>query len=319
MIGEERIEAARVPGRIVEMVERALLGRRGAVELAVCAFVAGGHLLIEDVPGVGKTTLARALARATGGGFRRIQFTSDLLPADIVGVSVWEPGEARFRFEPGPIFGNTVLADEINRAPPKTQSALLEAMSEKRISVDGQPRDLPFPFMVIATQNLQEQHGTYPLPESQLDRFAMRITMGYPDGEAERRVVSRPSLDDPVELVEPAVDAGSISDMFAAVDRVGVDDSVLDYLMGLVSRTRREDTLSLGVSPRGGMTLHRAARAMALLRGRDYVLVDDVKELAVPVLAHRVVPSGATGDGFWTREMAERAVRQVLDTLEIPL
>lgn len=307
------------PARFVEMIERALLGRRKTVELATCAFIAGGHLLIEDVPGVGKTTLARAIARASGGEFRRIQFTSDLLPADITGVSVWNPVEGEFRFKSGPVFGNLVLADEINRSPPKTQSALLEAMSEGQVSVDGEPRSLAQPFMVIATQNLQEHHGTYPLPESQLDRFMLRITMGYPDPDAERLVVSRTGLSDPVEALDPVVSPALAAEMAAAVDRVRVDESVLDYLMDLIVRTRQSDLLSLGVGPRGGMALHRASRALALLRGRDYVLVDDIKELAEPVLAHRLIPAGGAGDSAWDRELAVRAIREILGSVEIPL
>jgi MoxR-like ATPase len=307
------------PIRVVEMIERALLGRRKPVELATCAFIAGGHLLIEDVPGVGKTTLARALARASGGEFRRVQFTSDLLPADITGVSVWNPSVAEFEFKPGPVFGNLVLADEINRSPPKTQSALLEAMSEGQVSVDGEPRDLPRPFMVIATQNLQEHHGTYPLPESPLDRFMMRIPMGYPDTDAERRVVSRVGLDDPVDQLEPVVSPAVAAEVTAAVDGVRVDETVLDYLMDLIARTRQSDLLSLGVGPRGGMALHRASRALALLKDRDYVLIDDVKELAEPVLAHRVIPAGGAGDSAWDRELSVRAIREIVGAVEIPL
>jgi MoxR-like ATPase len=313
----EREEA--VPRRMVEMVERALLGHREVVELASCAFIAGGHLLIEDVPGVGKTTLARALARASGGEFRRVQFTSDLLPADITGVSVWNPREAEFSFKPGPVFGNVVLADEINRAPPKTQSALLEAMSERQVSVDGTARELPVPFAVIATQNIQEHHGTYPLPESQLDRFMVRLSIGYPDAAAERRVVSRPGLEDPVEGLEPVIGPEDFTGLERAVDAVSVEDAVLDYLMDIVERTRAADTLSLGVGPRGGMALHRAARSLALLRGRDYCLVDDVKQLAEAVLAHRVVPSGSAGDGIWSRRQAVRAIREIVGSVEIPL
>jgi MoxR-like ATPase len=217
------------------------------------------------------------------------------------------------------VFGNLVLADEINRSPPKTQSALLEAMSEGQVSVDGEPRSLPQPFMVIATQNLLEHHGTYPLPESQLDRFMMRITMGYPEADAERRVVSRAGLDDPVDQLAPVLSPALAAEVTAAVDEVRVDDTVLDYLMDLVARTRASDMLSLGVGPRGGMALHRASRALALLKGRDYVLIDDVKALAEPVLAHRVIPVGGAGDSAWDRELAERAIREIIGAVEIPL
>ncbi len=308
-----------IPGRLVQMIGRAVLGRKEAIELAACSFIAGGHLLIEDVPGVGKTTLARALARASGGEFRRVQFTSDLMPADITGVSVWNPSKSEFVFKPGPVFGNVVLSDEINRAPPKTQSALLEAMSERQVSVDGRPLPLPDPFMVVATQNLQEQHGTYPLPESQLDRFMMRINMGYPDRDAERLVVSRQTLDDPVDLVEPVISERTMPDLVALVDGVKMDDTVLDYLMELVARTRTTDLLAMGVGPRGGMDLHRAGRAMATLKGRDYCIIDDIKSLATSVLTHRVIPSGATGDSVQDRETAARAIAEIVDSLEIPL
>ncbi|MDD5307151.1 MAG: AAA family ATPase [Deltaproteobacteria bacterium] len=307
------------PRRMVEMIERALVGQRRPVELAVTAFLAGGHLLIEDVPGVGKTTLARALARASGGVFRRVQFTSDLLPSDITGVSIFDSGASEFRFRPGPVFGNVVLADEINRATPKTQSALLEAMAEGQVSVDGATRPLPTPFMVIATQNVEERHGTYPLPESQLDRFLMRISMGYPEADAERAVVSRPGRDDPVERVEAVLDPAGAACLFAAVDAVRVDPAVLDYVMTLVGRTRSSDLIDLGVGPRGGMALHRAARAMAVLRGRDYCLTDDVKALAVPVLAHRVVPAGSSWDSGADRELAIRALTDIAASVEIPL
>jgi MoxR-like ATPase len=311
--------AIQVANRLLEMIERALLGQRRSVELASCAFLAGGHLLIEDVPGVGKTTLARALAKASGGAFTRIQFTSDLLPADITGVSVWDSNASEFKFKPGPIFGNVVLADEINRSTPKTQSALLEAMSEGSVSVDGTPKKLPMPFTVIATQNDQEHHGAYPLPESQLDRFLLRISMGYPNQDAEKKVVSRSSLSDPVDIVEPVISPDSASDLSRAVDPVHVDEAILDYLMELIKRTRNSELLELGVGPRGGMALHRAARAYALIKGRDFCLVDDIKELAIPALAHRLIPNGASWNGGGNRQAAISAVQEILSRVEIPM
>ena len=310
--------AAAAAKRIASAIELALLGQRRAIELAVCTYIAGGHLLIEDVPGVGKTTLARALARASGGEFRRIQFTSDMLPADITGVAVWNPSAGEFQFKAGPVFGNVILADEINRAPAKTQSALLEAMSERQISVDGAPRPLPAPFIVIATENADEHYGTYPLPESQLDRFMMRISLGYPEGGVERRVVSRPTLADPVDGISPVASPEALLAIGAAVDAVRFDETVLDYLMAIVSRTRGSALLALGTSPRGGMALHRAARARALLQGRSYCLADDVKALAEPVLCHRVIPA-AGGLGREARAAAALAIREIIDSVEIPL
>lgn len=304
--------------QIIGAVEKVLLGQSAAVEAACCCFFCGGHLLIEDVPGTGKTTLARALARALGGEFRRIQFTSDLLPADITGISVWDDKTGTFRFQQGPIFGNIVLADEVNRATPKTQSALLEAMSEKSVSVDGSPTPLPAPFMVIATENGMEHHGTYPLPESQLDRFSMRISMGYPSAEAERKIVSRKTAVDPVLEVETILTPEDAPRIFAAVDNVHVDSSILDYILQVVNRTRNNDLSILGVGPRGGMALHRAARALALIRGRDFCLADDVKTLAEPVLAHRIIPAN---DGYGlsgAKNAAGRIIRDILSDVEIP-
>ena len=305
--------------RMMAAVESALLGQRRAVELAICCFFAGGHLLIEDVPGVGKTTLAKALARACGGEFRRIQFTADLLPADITGVSVWDAKAGDFRFKRGPLFGNIVLADEINRSTPKTQSALLEAMSEKSVSVDGSPTSLPEPFMGIATQNEQERHGTYPLPESQLDRFLMRISMGYPSPEAERLVVSRKSMADPVSAVGLVVRPETHAAITEAVDEVYVDPEILDYIMEIVRRSRKSDLLTLGVGPRGGMALHRAARALAFLRERDFCLVDDVRELLIPVLAHRIIPANGGFGPSGSRRSAERVLSEILSEVEIPI
>ncbi len=304
--------------QIISAVEKALLGQSAAVEAACCSFFAGGHLLIEDAPGTGKTTLARALAKAVGGAFRRVQFTSDLLPSDITGVSVWDADVKSFKFQRGPVFCNILLADEINRATPKTQSALLEAMSERSISADGAPTLLPSPFMVIATENEQEHHGTYPLPESQLDRFLMRLSMGYPDFEAERKIISRKSIADPVEQVTAVLDEGDIDLIVEAVDEIHVDSSIVDYILTLIKRTRTSDLLSLGAGPRGGMALHRAARAMALIRGRDYCLVDDVKSLAVQVLAHRIIPAGDVYGISRTADSAERIIRDILNEVEIP-
>ena len=315
----ETNKIATIARQIIEMIERALIGQRRAVELATCSFLAGGHLLIEDVPGVGKTTLARALAKVCGLEFRRIQFTSDLLPTDITGVSVWDAKKSEFSFKPGPIFGNVALADEINRSTPKTQSALLEAMSESRVTVDGVCMELPAPFTVIATQNKQEHHGTYPLPESQLDRFLICISMGYPDPDAERRIVSRPSVNDPVEQIEAVISAEITEEITAAVDGVRVDKDVLNYIMDIVEKTRETDLLELGVGPRGGMALHRAARAHALLMGRDYCLPDDVKRLALPALVHRVVSVGTDWNEGNSRQTASRAIKEILAQVEIPI
>jgi MoxR-like ATPase len=304
--------------RIIQTIQQVVLGQNSAIELAVCCFLSSGHLLIEDVPGVGKTTLARALAAAVGGSFRRIQFTSDLLPADIIGVTVWDSERSEFEFKRGPVFGNIILADEINRATPKTQSALLEAMSEKSISQDGSAHPLPKPFMVVATQNEQERHGTYPLPESQLDRFLMRISMGYPEMSAERMVVSRKSLADPVSTISPVVDPADYEPLIGSVDEIHMDASLLDYLMEIINRTRSSEMVALGVGPRGGMALHRASRAMALLKGRDFVLADDIKLLAIPVLAHRIIPTSDAYGRIGSWEITSRIIKQILDSVEIP-
>ncbi len=253
------------------------------------ALLAEGHLLIEDAPGVGKTTLAKALARSIDASFKRIQFTPDLLPSDIVGVSVYDQATTSFSFKAGPIFANVVLADEINRTNPRTQSSLLEAMSEPSVSVDGQPHPLPRPFLVLATQNPHEFEGTYPLPESQLDRFLLRIRIGYPSAEQEREVLRAQTTTHPLERLTPVVTGADVLRLQEATRQVRVDDAVLDYVVAIAQRSRETPDLAIGVSPRGSLALRRAAQALALVRGRDHVVPDDVKDLAFPVLAHRVV------------------------------
>ncbi len=302
--------------RLEDSVGRALVGKPDVVRLAVIGLLARGHLLIEDVPGVGKTTLGAALARSIGGGFQRIQFTSDLLPSDVLGIAVYQPDRGDFVFKPGPLFTNIVLADEINRTTPKTQSSLLEAMNEAQVSLDHTTHVLPRPFMVLATQNPREYEGTFPLPESQLDRFLLRIRIGYPDAPDEK-VILRGGGGSAVERLEPVLSAVQVLALQDAADRVRADESVLDYLMALVAATRATPLLSLGVSPRGSLALLRAARARALADGRDFLLPDDVKALAVPALAHRVIApaaAGAPGGGM----DAEAIVRALVQDLPVP-
>jgi MoxR-like ATPase len=288
-------------------------GKDPVVDLALTTVIAGGHLLLQDVPGVGKTTLAAALARAVGGSFARVQFTADLLPGDITGVSVLEPGTGRFVFRPGPIFANVLMADEINRTTPKTQSALFEAMEEGRVTVDGETRPLPKPFFVVATQNPYDFHGTFPLPDSQLDRFLMRVGMGYPDREAERLVLRRETLR--AELPEPVVGPEQVLAMGRAANAVKVPREIEEYVLDLVRATREDGRLLRGVSTRGAQALYRAIRARALVAGRAYVVPEDVMDLAGPVLGHRVVPrvdGGPAGEG------GPRAIAAMLDELPAP-
>jgi MoxR-like ATPase len=312
--GAAGVDAGVVIARIVGEVERVIVGKPEVVRLAVTALLARGHLLIEDVPGVGKTTLAQALARAIGGAFSRIQFTNDLLPADILGVSIYQRDTGAFAFRPGPIFANVVLADEINRTTPKTQSCLLEAMNERQVSVEGATRPLPDPFFVIATQNPLEHQGTFPLPESQLDRFLMRVRIGYPALRDEKRILAGDRLVDPSEIA-PAASAPELAALRAEVDRVRVEESVRDYLMAIVGATRRGGVFALGASTRAALALQRAAQAAALVDGRRFVVPDDLKTLAVPVLAHRVQLAGAPAGG---RSEAEAAVAEVLDRIVVP-
>jgi MoxR-like ATPase len=280
--------------------------------------LARGHLLIEDVPGVGKTTLAYALARSFDCTFHRIQFTSDLLPSDLTGVSIYSQATGRFDFRRGPLFANVVLADEINRTTPKTQSALLEAMSEGNVSVEDRTYPLPNPFVVIATQNPIEHHGTYPLPESQLDRFLMRIRMGYPGSEDEKEILRSGISYRAAERLTPAVTVEEILEAQNRVEAVRVDESLLDYLMKIVQATREHQLLDLGVSPRGAMSLFRAAQALSFLRGRDYCTPDDFKSLAVHVLAHRVVVSSQLASPLQVSEEAELVIRELVEEIDVP-
>jgi MoxR-like ATPase len=300
-------------------IARAIFGKEDVIQLALVTLLARGHLLIEDVPGVGKTTLAQALAKSFHCTFQRIQFTSDLLPSDVLGVSVYNPESREFEFRHGPIFANIVLADEINRTTPRTQSALLEAMNEAQVTVDGRTMLLPQPFLVIATQNPVEHHGTYPLPESQLDRFLMRVKMGYPSHETERQILRSRTSDDPVTSLEPVADVTEVLAMQEAVTRVRVDSSLHDYALEIVNRTRKSDQLALGVSPRGTLMLQRAAQAHAFLDGRDFCIPDDFKQLAVPVFAHRVVASARHASLQRKAETTENVLREIVESVRVPL
>ncbi len=303
---------------ILANIERVIKGKATVIELAVTALLARGHLLIEDVPGVGKTTLAHSLARSLDCSFKRIQFTSDLLPSDIVGVSVFHQQKQTFEFKPGPIFANIVLVDEINRTTPKTQSSLLEAMNDAQVSVDSFTYPLPQPFMVIATQNPVEYHGTFPLPESQLDRFLLRLRIGYPDTEEERKILERQQLLHPADELQPVLTVQEVLDLQNAVEKVRLDDSLMDYLLGIISATRQNELLALGASTRGAMALHKAAKALALVRNRDYCLPDDIKDLTAAVLSHRVMLNASQGSGVRFEE-AERIIEDIVESVQVPL
>ncbi|MET0484776.1 MAG: MoxR family ATPase [Candidatus Rokuibacteriota bacterium] len=308
------VRAVELIRRLEDNVGRVLVGKPEAIRLAVVGLLARGHILIEDVPGVGKTTLAAALARSIGVGFQRIQFTSDMLPSDILGVTVWEPTRGEFVFKPGPLFTNVVLADEINRTTPKTQSSLLEAMNEAQVSLDHSTHPLPRPFMVLATQNPLEYEGTHPLPESQLDRFLLRIRIGYPVASDEKAILRGGGALAP-ESLAPVVTAAEVVSLQEQVDHVRADESVLDYLMALVEATRHSPLLRLGVSPRGSLALLRAARARARADGREFLVPDDLKALAVPALAHRVLLRAASGGG---ESGAEAVVSALADSVPVP-
>lgn len=310
---KDRIDA------LTDNIGEAVKGKPDAVRLAVIALLARGHLLIEDVPGIGKTTLAHALALSIDCSFHRVQFTSDLLPSDIIGVSVFNKTTQGFEFKEGPIFANIVLADEINRATPKTQGALLEAMNEGQVTVDKRTYRLPEPFMVVATQNPLEFHGTFPLPESQMDRFIMRIKLGYPDREHERHILKANIYESAVKGLGPVLGAADVVALQEEVGRVRVDGSLTEYLLSIVEATRNDPRLALGASPRGSLYLERAARAMALFEGRDYCIPDDVKSLAVPVLAHRIIVETRAGGLGRRGEDARDIIRDIVESVEVPV
>lgn len=295
----------------------AIRGKAEVVRLSLVSLLARGHLLIEDVPGVGKTTLAQALARSVSCRFHRLQFTSDMLPSDVLGVTIYNAHSESFEFKPGPIFSNFLLADEINRTTPKTQSALLEAMNEGQVTIDGHSHSLPRPFMVIATQNPVEHHGTYPLPESQLDRFLMRLRIGYPDTASEREILRNSERRAPE--VSTGLGADDVAQLQDAVSRVGVEEALVDYLLAIVERTRNHESLALGVSPRGSQAFFRAVQALALLEGREYAIPDDVKRLAVPLCAHRVVINTRTTLVQRRADAGERIIEEILSQVEVPL
>lgn len=299
-----------------ENINRVVLGKPQAVRWCLVALLAGEHVLLEDVPGVGKTLVGKAISKSVAGLFCRIQFTPDLLPSDIVGSSVFNAQTMEFVYNRGPIFANIVLADEINRAPPRTQSALLEAMSDGQVSVDGQTHRLPTPFMVIATQNPFEFEGTYPLPESQLDRFLLRVSMGYPSREDERRVLASHRDGQPVEELRPVLTSEQVSQLQQAVRNVVVEESVSDYLLDLIDATRRCDEFHVGVSTRGALSLYRAAQSLALLSNRMYVAPDDVKQMAVPVLSHRVISKSHVQSS--QRQAVEAIVARLVQSVPVP-
>jgi MoxR-like ATPase len=294
-------------------------GKDDVVRLALVCMLARGHLLIEGVPGVGKTTLGQAIARALDCSFQRVQFTSDMLPSDLLGISIYSASEQAFEFKRGPVFTNILLADEINRTTPKTQSALLEAMNEGQVTVDIHCYPLPQPFLVIATQNPVEHHGTYPLPESQLDRFLMRVRMGYPGEAAEREILRSTAGAIQLENLRPVLTGTEVLDMQQEVTRVRVDDSLVTYTLEIVRKTREAENLSLGVSPRGSQMLYRAAQAMAFLEGRTFCVPEDFKPLVVPVFAHRVVPNAHYSSTLKKSEQAEQSIREILESTPVPI
>jgi MoxR-like ATPase len=304
--------------KLEDAVASVIRGKPEAIRAAIVTLLSRGHLLIEDIPGVGKTTLARALAHALGGTFRRVQFTSDLLPSDIVGVSIYDQHGKVFELKRGPIFANVVLADEINRTTPRTQSALLEAMSEGSVSIDDATHELPRPFMVIATQNPAEHYGTYPLPESQMDRFLLRISLGYPQKGIERDLLKNRHGADPVADVQPVVDLAAVRTLQDGVETIRMDDALVDYTMNIVEETRRHPSIAVGISTRGALAWYRAAQAAALAAGRDFVIPDDIKSLAIPCLSHRLVLAQAHDSLGRARTDGERVIAEIVGRVAVP-
>ena len=316
----ETATAATSRAALLERSLRTIIrGKDDVLRLALVSIFARGHLLIEGVPGVGKTTLGQALARAIDCTFQRVQFTSDMLPSDVVGISIYSAAEQRFEFKHGPVFANVLLADEINRTTPKTQSALLEAMNEGQVTIDAHSHPLPQPFLVIATQNPVEHHGTYPLPESQLDRFLMRVHMGYPDSSAEREILRSAAGAARLDDLRPALTGADVLEIQRAVTEVRVDDSLVNYTLEIVRKTRESEYLSLGVSPRGSQMLYRAAQAMAFLEGRTFCTPEDFKPLAVPVFAHRVAVNSLYSSTLKKSEQAEQVVREIVECVAVPV
>ncbi|MEP6708344.1 MAG: MoxR family ATPase [Pyrinomonadaceae bacterium] len=320
--GETQLIAATAAAKIELLqsaIETVIRGKPEAVKLAIVTLIAGGHLLIEDVPGVGKTTLAHALARALDCVFQRIQFTSDLLPSDVIGLSVYNQLTGVFEWKPGPVFANVVLADEINRTTPKTQSALLEAMAERQVTVEGVTHALPLPFIVLATQNPIEHHGTYPLPESQLDRFMLRLRIGYPGQDDEKQILRDRAHAEPLDSIRAVMAAADVLELQRSVTAVSVDDAIVDYLMRIVAATRDSEMLDLGVSPRATLALFRAAQALALTEERNYCLPDDIKRLVIPIFAHRLVISSRYASSLRRSEEAEAVLKEIMKAVSVPL
>ena len=301
--------------KLVGNLEKVIVGKRQTLDMIVVGLLCQGHILIEDVPGVGKTVLARSLAKSLGCSFNRLQFTPDMLPSDVTGVSIFDQIKRTFEFRPGPVFAQIVLVDEINRATPKTQAALLEAMEEKQVTVDGETHLLPSPFMVMATQNPIEYEGTFPLPEAQLDRFLLRVRLGYPAPNDEIEILDRQQLRHPIETLESVINVDELKETMEAIKKIYVSLPVKRYIVDLINRTRQNPDVYLGASPRGSLALYRTGQTVAALKGRDYVLPDDIKDMATSVLSHRII----VGPAARLRELsAEKIVQEILETLPVP-